>query len=463
MNSMVGGTSARYGGGAAAALRSGVPDLRPAPAAGDSGAREVPGARGLVADVLCALRERGIRYCVLRDGHELGFLEHGGELDLLVDPRHRARFRDLVGALGFVPLQHRGYAPHRPFLGYDAERDAWLKLDAVDSVAYGSPVRSLRTSLGSTCLDNRREREGVFVPAPEDEFVTLLLHCVLDKRRFDDRRRERLLLLCREIRDGERVASLLYDYGTPSLSWPALAHRIKAGQWDWLLEERPALERRLRARRRIGTRTREIRALALRKLDRALLRPRGVSLALLAPDGAGKSTLAAGLARAFPLRTRSIYMGLYPSNAKRSFFERLPGGGLPARLVRQWTRYLKARYQLARGRFVIFDRYAYDALLKPTRPLSRAKRARRWLLAHALPAPDRTVILDAPGELLYARKGEHDVDALNAQRREYLRVARRIPRSIVVDATRDPNVVRREVTRMMWRAYALRCTREGRR
>jgi thymidylate kinase len=463
MTSMVGGTSARGGGSAAAELRTRKHELRLARAATDADAHGMPRASGLVADVIRALHEGGIRYCVLRDGHDLAALERGGELDLLVEPRHLARFRRLVLALGFVPLQHRGYAPHRPFLGYDPERDAWLKLDVVDSVAFGSPVRSLRTSLGAECLESRREREGVFVPAPEDEFVTLLLHCMLDKGRFDRRHRERLGFLCGEIRDGARVAGHLHDYGTTNLAWPALARRIETNQWEWLLEERPVLERRLRARARLRTRAREIRDLALRRLYRSLLRPRGVSVALLAPDGAGKSTLAAGLAQAFPLPMRSIYMGLYPRDAKRSVFDRLPGGGLGVRLARQWARYLKGRYHLARGRFVIFDRYAYDALLRPARSLSRAKRARRWLLGHTLPAPDRTVILDAPGELLYARKGEHDVAALNAQRREYSRVARRIPRSVVVDATRNPDVVRREVTLMMWRAYALRWQREGRR
>jgi thymidylate kinase len=105
---------------------------------------------------------------------------------------------------------------------------------------------------------------------------------------------------------------------------------------------------------------------------------------------------------------------------------------------------------------VLFDRYAYDALLPARWPLGRLGRLRRWLLGHACPAPQLIVVLDAPGELLHARTGEHGPGVLEAERRAYLRLARGRARAIVVDATHEPDRVRRDVTGAIWAAYQSR-------
>ena len=124
------------------------------------------------------------------------------------------------------------------------------------------------------------------------------------------------------------------------------------------------------------------------------------------------------------------------------------------RILRQWGRWLGARWQAARGRFVVFDRYSYDALLSPSRRLGRAARIRRWVLARCCPAPDLVFVLDAPGEVLYARKGEHTPERLEAQRQQYLALRARLPEARVVDVTREPAEIRREITRTIWRRYA---------
>jgi thymidylate kinase len=99
---------------------------------------------------------------------------------------------------------------------------------------------------------------------------------------------------------------------------------------------------------------------------------------------------------------------------------------------------------------VIFDRYSFDALLAPENELPFAKRFRRWALARCCPAPDLTIILDAPAETLYARKREHTIELLDRQRREYRRIASLIPHSATVDASRDAGAVRRDVMQLVW-------------
>jgi thymidylate kinase len=147
-------------------------------------------------------------------------------------------------------------------------------------------------------------------------------------------------------------------------------------------------------------------------------------------------------------------MGLYQKNGQVSAGSGIKRLGFIGRLLVQWQRYLMARYHQARGRFVIFDRYSYDALLPPPQPLSWSKQWRRWLLAHACPAPDLVLVLDAPGEVLYARKGEHSIDSLEEQRQRYLQLKKHLPQMMVVDATRDAEQMRREVTSLIWRSHA---------
>jgi thymidylate kinase len=109
---------------------------------------------------------------------------------------------------------------------------------------------------------------------------------------------------------------------------------------------------------------------------------------------------------------------------------------------------------MVRGRLILFDRYVYDGQLNATRKRSLKTRARRWLLSAAAPKPDLVVFLDAPGEVLYARKGEHSPAILEQQRQHYLGLREHIPQMVVVDATRDAEQVRRSVTSLIWRGYA---------
>jgi thymidylate kinase len=414
-------------------------------------ARMDPTARpGLLARVFEALRKEGLRWCVLRDEADLERLAGGGELDLLVDSDHLERFAELTAALGFVRLRARGHAPHRFFLGFDAERGAWLKLDVVDRLAYGRPIRRLRTDLADGCLVRRRWREPAFVLSPEDELVTLLLHAALDKGEFSSGRRQRMKELCARVADDAHLSMQLERWWSPGTTGTRLAGLVRRDAWPALLAEGRAVAARLAREDRIGTLARGLGARVLRRLGRWIGPGRGLSVALLAPDGAGKSTLAARLAEGWPLPARTIYMGLYPAGERSSG---PPGFSFLRRLAKQWGRWLGARVHQARGRLVIFDRHSYDALLPPRTPLPWHKRWRRFVLARACPSPDLVVVLDAPGKLLWARKREHTPTLLEQQRREYLRLAARLPRAAVVDASQSADAVLRAATALLWRAW----------
>jgi thymidylate kinase len=411
----------------------------------------VMGVPMLLLSVFERLEQENIQYCLLRDYDQLDQLVNGGEVDLLVRDDQLGQMRSLLVQLGFVGLPNWGHAPHHFFVAYDQPRDCWLKLDVVTEVAYGKPIHALRTTLAAGCLGNRQRCGPVFVPSPEDELITLLLHCLLDKGRFAPARRQRLRELRHQVADERYLSTLLAQSWGPSMTWPRLAALVDSENWGALLDESKIVVEHLASRDRLGTLIRQVRGRVLRKLNRRLQarRPRSPMIALLAPDGAGKSTLAATIQESFYFPVRWIYMGLYQKGSTNSAFFRLPGLSLTKRLFTQWWRYLNQ----AQGRLVIFDRYTYDALLPPRQNLSRFRRWRRRLLAHACPAPDLVLLLDAPGDVLFARKGEHNGTVLEEQRQSYLSMQEGLPQMVVIDAARNAEQVRREAISLIWRSY----------
>ncbi len=110
-------------------------------------------------------------------------------------------------------------------------------------------------------------------------------------------------------------------------------------------------------------------------------------------------------------------------------------------VAEEWYRQTIAWSHQRRGEVVIFDRhfftdyYAYDvAGTHVHRTLAR--RLHGALLLHAYPRPDLVVYLDAPAQVLLARKGEGSVESLERRRQDYLELRDRFSHFSVVDATR---------------------------
>ena len=422
----------------------------------------------LLARVFEALDRHVIDYCLLRGYEELLNGAIDGDLDLLVAADQLGRMRDALAQIGFLALTRWGQTPHHFFIGYDERGDRWIKLDVVTELAYGRPVAALRTALAAECLAHRTRRALVFVPSAEDELLALLLHCLLDKGAIEPAYRARLGMLARAIVDDRAIAAQVARSFPPSLTWDQLRRAIEGGDWDALLKARGVVARHLARRDPIGTRWRRLIRPALRMIDRRTraLRGRGLSVALLAPDGAGKTTLARALGGTFYLPTRYIYMGSNPNSGTLT----LPTTRWLARMgrrpvvralsalnsmIEQGLRYRVAAYHRRRGRLVVFDRYTADALTAEPAGGSPLRRLRRWAMRALCPAPDLVIYLDAPAEVLYERKREHSPQVLEQQRLRYLQLARSAPRAEIVDAQREPDALRRQVTALIWSQYTL--------
>lgn len=162
-----------------------------------------------------------------------------------------------------------------------------------------------------------------------------------------------------------------------------------------------------------------------RRLDgiRRWIRPTGLSVAILGPDGSGKSSVIAQYVpqmetffsgtECFHLRPR-LFGGSAAAQTPSSDPHGQPARGALAsafKVLFLWADYLlgylfRVYPLLAASRLVIFDRYYHDLLVDERRFRYSGPRWLSGFIAHAIPLPDLLLVLDAPAEVLQARKSE---------------------------------------------------------
>lgn len=83
-------------------------------------------------------------------------------------------------------------------------------------------------------------------------------------------------------------------------------------------------------------------------------------------------------------------------------------------------------------------------------------RLHRWVLRHWYPKPALVIFLDAPAELLYARKQETTVEYLEMSRQKILKQGKNMPNFIRVDACQPLEKVCLEVSQHIMQYDRLR-------
>ncbi|MEZ4713582.1 MAG: hypothetical protein R3A44_40720 [Caldilineaceae bacterium] len=225
------------------------------------------------------------------------------------------------------------------------------------------------------------------------------------------------------------------------------------------------------------------------------------TVALIGPDGAGKTTVGQLLHDRLPAPVRYLYMGvstdssnvMLPTTRLMHKLKRMAGGKpdvagppdpnrvkakpkglvkrtvsevravlrLVNRLTEEWYRqWLTWQYQ-RQGNIVLFDRhfftdyFAYD-IVDNGQPRTFTQRIHGFVLNHIYPKPHMIIYLDAPGAVLYARKGEGSIEALERRRLDYFQIGEYVPYFAAVDATQPLEMVVDEVTKLIWDFYETR-------
>ena len=379
-------------------------------------------------------------------------------MDLLVAPECVQSVVDAAEALGFVPLPGWESPPALILVSYDRASDHWIVLDVATSVSFRLPSSWELRGAAEAVLSRRRAHDSVALPHDDDAFWLLLGHCLLDERAVPIRYRERLRELAVRASGNSLGRAMVAAAGGGEAA--ALREAVLSGDWSRLQKMEAELLRDLTSRRSRTESWRTDAQAVLRWARKPLLFPRrrGVSVALLGPNGVGKSTLAVGLKRGFPLEARVLHMGIWKRATAASATARL--AEILARPFRLWGISALAHYHQARGRLVIYDRYVYEARLPAKPPLLAAKRVYFGALARLMPHPDAAVVLDVPGDVAYQRKQENPPEELESERRVYAELAAREPHVELVDASRGADAVRADVTAIIWEKVRTRWRRE---
>lgn len=391
--------------------------------------------------LLRELGERNVAYVLLRDHPEADGLS---DLDVLVEASQLDEFAACCHRHGFRLMKNGRWNPGK---------QVWLRWDAdgkhVIDLHERMVFRGLEYLNAGTILQRRRTEGGYSFLSTEDELLTLLFHNVLGKRQIQPKHRARLEQLLAQRLDETYLAEHLRQYGLGTVFTQIREH------FNELADDAGAMRQLHREAIHSLKRKSPANAFAQRRMRcRATLARwvgprRGSLVVFLGPDGCGKSSTIQALRRQFrgaTLATDIAYLGPwgqsrlplqklvsalhlkpYRPEEKARFRGKHSSAGddswladlsfgvkgtlfYAALAVELWFRFLVLVLpNLRRGRVVLGDRYIYDILIgyknRPTQYFSRL----RAMLCRLYPKPDMTILLDAPPEIIHARKPQLDV------------------------------------------------------
>lgn len=413
-------------------------------------AAEAAGKRQILETLVGVFEEAGLPYCLLA-GYD-GYPDHiPSDIDFMVAPEWNDRLPALIaltaarsGAQLIQCLAHETTAAYFVLARLDGSAITWLHPDSSSDYR-----REGRVWLHASRVMARRRLHprGFWVPAPADAFAYYLVK-KLDKGSLTEVQAAELSRRYGEDRPG---AARALRRLLPKAEAVEVEIAARSGNWRPVAATLRELRNAMRthaAREPLPARLRQYLADKRRVLAR-LRHPTGFSIAFLGPDGSGKSSViervSAELAQAFRrVEYRHLRPPVFPQRPLA------PGQGKPAavvtdphaqpargmagsfaKLLHFWSLYVLGGLtwlypRRVRSTLVIFDRYYHDLLADPARyrvQQSRFLMGFAALLGHLLPRPDIVFILDAPAEVLQARKQEVSFAESKRQRAAYAALA----------------------------------------
>jgi thymidylate kinase len=415
------------------------------------------GTRAYIASRLFKfLEEHGLAYCAVGDTR--GWPHHiGSDVDLVIESSqltHLPRLLDIFchqnGIRLVQCLQHESTAFFY-VLGWRGPENQLLFLQIDVCADYYRNGRYFLSA--SEMLSERLKIEqssdgtgGYFVPTARHAFLYYLVKKI-EKGSIDERQGSYLSAAwATDPKGGQSEVERFFSGDLLK----AVVKAASSSHWTPIEQALPllrnALHRRLRQQRR------SILPEIVRHLDR-YGRPTGVSIAFLGPDGSGKSSVVRQcLKDLLPAFRETYYVHLRPrvgfstSNAVpvTNPHQELPRSVLHSAaklfyyLADFWVGFLlKTRPRMVRSTLVIFDRYYHDLLVDPLRYRFGGPPWLAQMIGKVIPRPDLWILLDAPAEILRARKQEVSLEESTRARSAYGELIRQLPNARKIDASRD--------------------------
>lgn len=411
----------------------------------------------ILSDVIACLEASKSAYCVL-NGYEGYPQVIPSDVDLLVDDplgvARRIVDRNIAQIVQAVQYESTAFSfvLSRP----GADPSGFLLLDASSDVRDRGRIFFRAADI----LEGARRKDGFPIPAPDIEFTCYLIKKLM-KGDLNESRAARLSALYREA--PAESARRVRDLFAPADA-ELILRAARREAWDGVRAGSEGLRRAL-LRRTLFRRPRAVAAYwmaELARLARRVRNPVGLVVAFIGPDGVGKSTAARLVERRLgPLfRTVKRYH-LRPhfggGSAEGPPVERphaFPERRLIASVVKLTLWWADSLFsylvhilpRVVRAGLVTFDRHVLDLTVDPARyrygaPLSLAR-----LVTRLIPTAGTLFFyLDAPADIVRARKVELEEAEIERQRDAYRRLAATLPHGYVIDASAPAQTVADEI------------------
>jgi hypothetical protein len=421
------------------------------------------------------LDREGVPYCVMNGYDEYPDSLGSSDVDCIVPPEilpHRlaAVLHTNRNYIGADLAQWEGDLNHFVILTWQDPDGSpcFLELDAHPGYhhhgyLFYSPDEVLRT---------RRRYRQFWVPAPDVEFGCYLIKKIA-KGWLDEKQGAKLSeLYWRDPAGCDRQVTRFW--GSEST---AFLTSVAAGRkWREARENLPRLRwellRRAALRHPLETVRSKLSTL-LQGLRKWWTVPNGLHVVLLGPDGVGKSTVLEGVCRDlkclfYKTEVRTFAPALLAGRPQEPPViarpHDKPPRSLPASLAKAayWLvfysvgYYLTVRSSLAHAALWINHRYLVDALVDPRRYRYKGPLWLLRLIWWLVPKPHLIILLDAPAEVVQARKQEVPLEETSRQSAAYRALLAGLSNGRIVDATPPAERVVGEVNQTILRFLAAR-------